>query len=124
MPQCCAIRIARSTPRREQLRRQAVMNRAHPARLRERPPLRIGDRDHRHRGECRKDRLMLRQIEPAVQCRDEWCRLAREQREWIVVQVEMQKIEIGPPLPHALQHQHVQRIGVAHRTVEPQRARP
>ena len=37
--------------RRQQMFRQAVMDRAHPARLRQRPPLRIGDRNDRHRGE-------------------------------------------------------------------------
>ena len=36
----------------------------------------------------------------------------------------MQDVEIARPLIDALQHHHVQRIGIAHRAVEPQRPRP
>ena len=51
------------------------MHRAHPMRLRQRPALRIGDRDHRHRRERVEHRLVLGQIEPAVQRGDERRRL-------------------------------------------------
>ena len=38
----------------------------------------------------------------------------------------MQEVEflVVAFLPHALQHHHVQRVGIAHRAVEPQRLRP
>ena len=110
--------------RRQQLLRQAVMDRAHPVCLRQRPPLRIGDRHHRHRRERVEHRLVLRQIEPAVQRRHERRRLPGEQRERIIVEVEVQEVEIGGAPVDALQHHHVQRVGVAHRAVEPQRPRP
>ena len=103
---------------------QAVMHRAHPMRLRQRPPLRIGDRHHRHRVEGVEHRLMLGQIEPAVQRGHERRRLAREQRERIIVEMKMQDVEIARALIDALQHHHVQPIGIAHRAVEPQRPRP
>ena len=38
--------------------------------------------------------------------------------------MEMQKVELGRALIDPLQHQHVQRVRIADRTVEPQRARP
>ena len=103
---------------------QAVMHGAHPVRLRQRPPLRIGDRHHRHRVEGVEHRLMLGQIEPAVQRGHERRRLAREQRERIIVEMKMQDVEIARALIDALQHHHVQRVGIAHRAVEPQRPRP
>jgi hypothetical protein len=61
---------------------------------------------------------MFGQIEAAVQSRDERRRLPREQREGIVVKVEMQKVEIGHALIDSLQHEHVQRIRIADRAVE------
>jgi hypothetical protein len=44
--------------------------------------------------------------------------------EWIIVEVEMQEIELGRTLIDPLQHHHVQRVGIAHGTIEPQSARP
>ena len=40
--------------------------------------------------------------------------------------MEVQKVEllVVTFLPHALQHHHVQRVGIAHRAIEPQRLRP
>src|SRR5947209_18743503 len=66
---------------------------------------------------------MFGQIEPAVQRGDEWGRLAREQREWIVIEMKVQKIELVGAPPHVLQHVQVQRERVADRAVEAQRAR-
>ena len=73
------------------------MDRLDPARLRQRTPLRIRDRNHRQRGERVEHRLMLRQIEPAVQRRDERCRLAGEQRERIIIEMEVQEVELARP---------------------------
>ena len=69
---------------------------------------------------------MLRQIEPAVQRGQERRRLPGEQRERIIVEMEVQEVEflVVAFLPHALQHHHVQRVGVADRAVEAQRLRP
>ncbi len=103
---------------------QAVMNGAHPICLRQRPSLRIGDRNHRYRGKCVEHRLMLRQIEPAVQRGRKRRRLTREQGERIIIEMAMQKIEIGRRAKNPLEHHHVQRIGIAHRTVKPQRPGP
>ena len=50
--------------------------------------------------------------------------LPRKQRERIVVEVEVQEIEFVGALPDLLQHQHVQRVRIADRAVEPQRPRP
>ena len=49
-----------------------------------------------------------------------------KQRERIVVEMEVQEVEflVVAFLPHALQHHHVQRVGIAHRSVEAQRLRP
>ena len=55
---------------------------------------------------------------------DERRRLAGKQRERIVVEMEVQDIELLCLSTHALQHGHVQRVGVAHRAVETQRLRP
>ena len=67
---------------------------------------------------------MLRQVEPAVQGSEKRRRLAREQREWVIVEVKVQDVELLRPSANALQHGHVQRVGVAHRAVEAQRLRP
>src|ERR1035437_347703 len=69
---------------------------------------------------------MLGQIEPAVQGGQKRGRLAREQREPIVVEVKMQKVElfIVAFLSYALQHHYMQRVGIADRSVEAQGFRP
>ena len=99
---------------------------AYPVGLRHRTALRVGDRDHGNLGEGVEHRLVLRQVEPAVQGGQERRRLPVEQREWIIVEMEVQKIElfIVAFLPHTLQHHHMQRIGIPHRAVEAQRFRP
>src|SRR5581483_1024867 len=91
------------------------MDGAHPVCLRHWTPLRIRDRDHRDRGESRKHRLMFGQIEPAVQCRNERRRLTKKQREWIIVEMEMEEVEllIVALLPDSFQHDHVKRIRIA-----------
>jgi hypothetical protein len=67
---------------------------------------------------------VLGQVEAAVQCGQERRRLPREQRERVIVQVEVQDIEITGPAAHPLQHQHVQRIGVPDRSAQAQRLIP
>src|SRR5262249_24222736 len=54
------------------------------------------------------------------QCRDERRRLAREQGEWIVVEMKMEKIKFTRLSPDLFQHGNVQSIGIADRTIEPQ----
>jgi len=79
--------------RRQEPRREPMMNRAHPMRLRQRPPLRIRDRHHRHRLKSVEHRLVLRQVEPTMQRGHERRRLPRKQREGIIVEVEVEEIE-------------------------------
>ena len=110
--------------RGEQMRGQAVVDRLDPAGLRHRPPLGIRNRYHRHRRKRCEHRLVLGQIEAAVQSRDEGRRLAREQRKRIVVQMEMHDVEVVGLAPNLLQHRHVQSHRVPNRTVETQSARP
>ena len=55
---------------------------------------------------------------------DERRRLAREQRERIIVEMEVQEVELVGAPTHMFEHRHVQRVRIAHRSVEPQRARP
>ena len=113
-------------PRRQQFFRQAVVDGLLPVGLRHRTPLRVRDRNHRDRRKCREHRLMLRQIEPAVQGGQKRGRLPGEQRERIVVEMKVQEVElfIVAFLQYALQHHHVQRVGIAHRSVKAQRLRP
>ncbi len=110
--------------RDDQLLGQAVVDGLDPARLRQRPPLRIGDRDDRHGREGVEHRLVFGKIKPAMQRRDERRRLPREQREWIVIEVKVQKIEVIRLAPHLLQHRHVQRVRIADGAVQSQRSRP
>src|SRR5215469_11320113 len=69
---------------------------------------------------------MLRQIEPAVQRGHEWRGLPVEQRPRIVVEMEVEEVELVVItfLPHALEHHHVERVGIAYRAIEPQGFRP
>src|SRR5260370_2591947 len=55
---------------------------------------------------------------------DEGRGLPREDREREVVEMEMQDIELAGAAAYLLQHRYVQRHGVAHRVVHPERARP
>jgi long-chain acyl-CoA synthetase len=59
------------------------------------------------------DRLVFREIETAMQRRDERRLLTREKGEWIVVEVKVEKVELAGAPPHLLQHRHVQCIWVA-----------
>src|SRR6266446_8937087 len=88
------------------------------------PPLSVRNRDHRDRGECREDHLMLRQVESAMERGDEWRRLTGKQRERIVIEMKVQHIEIMSPLANSLEHGHMQRIRVADRAVQTQCLRP
>ena len=71
-------------------------------------------------------RLVFGQVQPAVQRGEERRRLPVEQRERIIVEMEVQEVEflVVTFLADAFQHHHVQRIGVANRAVETQRLRP
>ncbi len=64
--------------RRQGMFRQAVMDCPHPSGLGDRPALGIGNRDHWRRREGGEDRLLLRQVEPPVQCRHERGRLPQK----------------------------------------------
>jgi hypothetical protein len=67
---------------------------------------------------------MFGQIEPPVQGCHERRRLPGQQRKRVVIEVAMQNVEITGAPADALQHRHVQRVRIAHRAVEAQRARP
>jgi hypothetical protein len=71
-------------------------------------------------------RLVLWKVQPAVQRGQERRRLPAEQRPRIIIEMEVQEVEflIVAFLPHALQHHHVQRVGIADGSVEAQRLRP
>ena len=70
--------------------------------------------------------LMLRQVQPAMQRGHEWRWLPVEERERIIVEMEVQEVEllVVTFLANALQHHHVQRVGIAHRAIKAQRFRP
>ena len=104
--------------------RQAVIDGRQPIRLRQRMALRVGNRNHRRGVERVEDRLLLRQIEPAVQRRHERRVLALEQRERVIVHVEMQHVELVGAAADHFHQQHVRRDAVADCRVEAQRARP
>jgi len=53
--------------RNEQVFRQSVMDRPHPIGIGNRPPLGIGDRNNGNRREGLEDRLMLQQVEAAME---------------------------------------------------------
>ena len=112
--------------RRQQVFRQAMMDGSQPVGLRNRPPLRIGDRDDGNFGESVEHRLMLGQIEAAMQRRQERRRLPVEQRERIVIEMEMQEVELLVVTFAAdiLQHHDMKRVGIAHGAVEAQGFRP
>jgi hypothetical protein len=71
-----------------------MMDGAQPIGLRHRPALRIGNRDHGHLREGVEHRLVLRQVESAVQRGQERRRLPVEQRERIIVEMEVQEVEL------------------------------
>src|SRR5262249_27400553 len=74
----------------------------------------------------RKYRLMFGQIEPAMQGGQERRRLSVEQRERIIVEMEMEEVEllVVAFLTHTFQHHHMQRVGVANRAIKTQRFWP
>ena len=71
-------------------------------------------------------RLVLGQVQPAVQRGQERRRLPVEQRERIVIEMEVEEVEffVVTFLADPFQHHHVQRVGIADRSVEAQRLRP
>src|ERR1700689_53263 len=110
--------------RPKQVFRQTMMDGSDPARLRQRTALRVRDRNDRHGREFVEHRLGFGQIQAAVQGGGKWRRLPGKQGERIIVEMKMQKIELARALIDALEHQHVQPVGIADRTVEPQCTRP
>src|SRR5262245_62346964 len=101
-----------------------MVNGANPSCAGNGAALRVRNRDHRYRGKSREEHLMLRQVEPAMQRGDEWCRLAGKQGKRIIIEMKVQQIELVSPLANALEHGHVQRIRVADRAVQTQCLRP
>src|SRR5262249_29083193 len=110
--------------RPQQLLRKSVIDGPDPTGLWKRPALGIRNRNDRHRREGGENRLVIRQIEATMKSGHERNWLAGQQRERIVVQMERKKIELLRPPPHLLQHQHMECVGVSHRSVEAQRPRP
>ena len=55
---------------------------------------------------------------------DERGRLTGKQREWIVIEMKVQQIEIMSLLANSLEHGHMQRIRVADRAIQTQCLRP
>lgn len=110
--------------RLEQVFRQAVINGRKPVGLRQRLTLVVGDRHDRRFVERAEDWLQFWQIETAVHGRQERHRLAREQRERVIVDVKMQHIEFVSAAADFFQQQHVGRHRVADGRVEAQRLRP
>src|SRR6266545_1891559 len=100
------------------------MDGADPSGVRYGPPLSVGDRDHRDRGKCREDHLMLRQVKPAMERSDKGYGLTGKQGERIVIEMEVQQIKIVSPLANSLEHRHVQCVWVADRAVQTQCLRP
>src|SRR5215475_34051 len=98
-----------------------MMNGAYPAGAGNGPSLGVRNRDHRERGE---DYLMLRQVESAMECGDEWCRLSGKKRKRIIIEMKVQQVEIMSPLANSLEHGDMQRIRVADRAVQTQCLRP
>src|SRR4029453_9799028 len=79
------------------------MDGADPSGVRYGPPLSVGDRDHRDRGKCREDHLMLRQVKPAMERSDKGYGLTGKQGERIVIEMEVQQIKIVSPLANSLE---------------------
>src|SRR5580704_3072261 len=69
---------------------------------------------------------MLREIQPTVQCGQKGRRLPKKEREWIVVEVEVEKVEllVVTFLSDTLQHHHVKCIGVSDGSIKAQCSRP
>src|SRR5262245_49087730 len=63
---------------------------------------------------------MFRQIKAAMECCNEWGGLAGEQRERVIVEMEMENVEVLRPVANVLQHHNVQGIGISDRPVETQ----
>jgi len=100
------------------------MDRLDPICLRQRTPLRVRNGNHRRVGERVEHRLVFGQVEPTVQRGGIWRALSRKQRERIIIEMKVEKIEVVGAAAHVFKHRHVQRVRIADRAVEPQRARP
>src|SRR6185437_2526840 len=109
---------------RKQVYGHAVMHSANPSGLRQGAPLGVGNRNHGNVREGMENRLMLGQVETAVQSRNEWRRLPREQRERVVVEVKVQDVEVQRASTDKFEHRSVKRKRIADRPIVPQCARP
>src|SRR3954454_4968125 len=69
---------------------------------------------------------MFGEIQPPMQGRKERRRLTGEKRERVIVEMEVQEVEflVVTFPPHALEHQHMERVGIADRAMEPKRLWP
>jgi len=67
---------------------------------------------------------MLRQVQAAVQRRHEWGGLPREQREWVIIKMEVQHVKVTCPPPDLLEHRQMQGIDIADTAIKPQSPRP
>ena len=74
-----------------------------PVDPRDRPTLLMGNGDERHFGVLCKQRLQVREVEPAVQGRDARAWVAPQQGEMQVVAVEVDDIEAGGVLEDQIQ---------------------
>ena len=70
-----------------------MIDRRLPVGPRQRPALRVGDRNQRHFGIFLKECLLVRRIEPAVQRGNVRRRMAAQHREMQVVAVEVDHVE-------------------------------
>ena len=75
--------------------RQPVMDGADEVRVRQRLPLRIGDRDQRHIAESGIKGQAVAEILPSMQCGQGRDRLMPENRKVKMIDVKMQHVEFG-----------------------------
>jgi hypothetical protein len=98
------LRPAEESARRDEVARQAVMDRRDPVERRQGLALGVRDRDQRHLGEGAIERRQVGQVLPTVQRGERRGRDLAEQREVQDVDVEMQDVELGAAPPHLVQH--------------------
>ena len=104
-----------------QIPRQPVMDGGDEIRVRQRYPLRIGDRDQRHIAEPGIEGQAVAEILPSMQRGQGGDRLMPEDRKVKMIDVKMQHVELGGMRADLVEHQHVVGHGVADRSVEAQR---
>ena len=101
----------------------AMMDGAGKIRFRHGSALRAGDRNQRHVVEPHIEGKQIGQVLAAVQRGHRPARERAEQREMELIDMEVQDVEVGGPLPDAVEHQHVIGNRIAHAGVEAQSLR-